>query len=253
MSFYSENAFSGIDDHGVDHQAILEGVNTATFVSWPGIFGGLLGGRLLRRIQCDDGDVDRQETTKSTKDPKRTANVASFLGGKPPSNCKVCGDIHSWAANAQASAFSGGHGHGGSGRKATSKRHDTAQEHTAVQTPKTAKPLPPPPDGIVLGNSGWALLHTIASYYPDTPTPAQKKAVGDLWSSLGELYPCGWCAEHLRETLVGNPPKADSREDLELWTCQMHNEVNRRLGKEEFDCTRVRERWRDGNEGDEEL
>ena len=28
--------------------------------------------------------------------------------------------------------------------------------------------------------------------------------------------------------------------------CQMHNEVNLRLGKDEFDCNRVGERWRDG-------
>ena len=26
----------------------------------------------------------------------------------------------------------------------------------------------------------------------------------------------------------------------------MHNEVNRRIGKEEFDCSKVDKRWRDG-------
>ena len=26
----------------------------------------------------------------------------------------------------------------------------------------------------------------------------------------------------------------------------MHNEVNRRIGKKEFDCSKVDERWRDG-------
>ena len=45
-----------------------------------------------------------------------------------------------------------------------------------------------------------------------------------------------------------NPPEpaVNSREALSLWMCNVHNEVNRRLGKTEFDCAQVDERWKDG-------
>jgi mitochondrial FAD-linked sulfhydryl oxidase len=35
-----------------------------------------------------------------------------------------------------------------------------------------------------------------------------------------------------------------SNHDLSQWFCQQHNIVNRKLGKEEFDCSRVLERWK---------
>jgi FAD-linked sulfhydryl oxidase len=34
--------------------------------------------------------------------------------------------------------------------------------------------------------------------------------------------------------------------ELSQWLCRIHNEINRRLGKQEFDCSKVDERWRDG-------
>jgi len=42
------------------------------------------------------------------------------------------------------------------------------------------------------------------------------------------------------------PPVTDSQHALSQWLCKMHNDVSRRIGKPEFDCSRVNERWRDG-------
>jgi FAD-linked sulfhydryl oxidase len=67
-----------------------------------------------------------------------------------------------------------------------------------------------------------------------------------LLNGLGQLYPCGDCADHLREEIRRHPPDVTSRVTLSEWLCQTHNEVNRRLGKPIFDCKRVDERWRDG-------
>ena len=44
----------------------------------------------------------------------------------------------------------------------------------------------------------------------------------------------------------GNEPKVGGREEFGLWMCNAHNEVNRKLGKEVFDCGLWKERWRDG-------
>lgn len=37
-----------------------------------------------------------------------------------------------------------------------------------------------------------------------------------------------------------------SRYNFSQWMCRLHNDVNRKLGKPEFDCSKVDERWRDG-------
>lgn len=46
--------------------------------------------------------------------------------------------------------------------------------------------------------------------------------------------------------LQTHPPQVQSRTEFTRWMCEMHNEVNERLGKELFDCSKVDQRWRDG-------
>lgn len=36
-----------------------------------------------------------------------------------------------------------------------------------------------------------------------------------------------------------------SNNDFNDWLCQVHNIVNRKLGKDEFDCGQLLERWSD--------
>jgi FAD-linked sulfhydryl oxidase len=50
--------------------------------------------------------------------------------------------------------------------------------------------------------------------------------------------------------LTANPPATQSNSKLSKWLCAMHNEVNVKLGKPEFDCNLVDQRWRNGwNDG----
>lgn len=44
----------------------------------------------------------------------------------------------------------------------------------------------------------------------------------------------------------GNEPRLSGRSEFGLWMCEAHNEVNKKLGKEEFDCGKWEERWRTG-------
>lgn len=37
--------------------------------------------------------------------------------------------------------------------------------------------------------------------------------------------------------------RVESREAFGRWMCEAHNEVNRKLGKREFDCEKWEERW----------
>ncbi len=40
-----------------------------------------------------------------------------------------------------------------------------------------------------------------------------------------------------------DPPKLGTKHELEMWMCQVHNAVNRSLGKPSFNCDLVASRW----------
>ena len=43
-----------------------------------------------------------------------------------------------------------------------------------------------------------------------------------------------------------NPVRVTSQRELSQWMCEIHNDVNKLLGKKLFDCSKVNERWKDG-------
>ena len=103
-----------------------------------------------------------------------------------------------------------------------------------------------PPDRQELGSATWSLLHSVAAYYPDRPSPRQQAEATLFLTLFSRLYPCAECAEDLRADLVESPPKVTSSKEFSQWMCQLHNKVNVKLGKPTFDCSKVFERWRDG-------
>ncbi len=48
------------------------------------------------------------------------------------------------------------------------------------------------------------------------------------------------------DEMIRNPPQVQSQRALSYWMCEIHNEVNDRMGKEIFDCNKVTERWKTG-------
>jgi len=100
-----------------------------------------------------------------------------------------------------------------------------------------------PPGLYELGKATWTLLHTVAAYYPSTPTDSKKEEINTFLCSLVKSFPCTECSVDMQQYMEHNPPKLDTREQLERWMCEAHNHVNIRLGKPEFNCDFVRERW----------
>ncbi|KAL3990335.1 Erv1 / Alr family protein [Acanthocheilonema viteae] len=131
-----------------------------------------------------------------------------------------------------------------------SSKDDARQSSTAQTSSDSVKMKPGRTDCPVtiekLGNSTWNLLHTIAAYYPLKPTLEQKKNATTLMDLLGKIYPCSHCAEDLRQDLAKHPPDVEDREKFSVWMCGLHNRVNKKLGKPEYDCTQWKERWLNG-------
>jgi FAD-linked sulfhydryl oxidase len=97
-----------------------------------------------------------------------------------------------------------------------------------------------------LGSKTWALLHTMAAYYPDKPTEEQKTDMKNFFHLFSKFYPCNVCAEDMQEQIKLMPPETNSQSSLSQWLCRIHNGVNKKLGKPKFDCKLVNQRWKDG-------
>jgi FAD-linked sulfhydryl oxidase len=102
----------------------------------------------------------------------------------------------------------------------------------------------PPPDIIELGRAGWTTLHTMAAYYPQNPSDEKKAEARQFLTLFARLFPCKICAKDFEQIINQHPPRLDSQKDFSLWLCEAHNHVNQKLGKPNFDCNKVDERWR---------
>lgn len=101
-----------------------------------------------------------------------------------------------------------------------------------------------PADFYQLGSSTWTLLHTMAAYYPSRPSAEKQAHTKQFLSTLPHVYPCRHCATDLAEEMERRPPRVGTRLEFAQWMCEVHNGVNVKLGKPEFDCTLVDQRWR---------
>ena len=141
------------------------------------------------------------------------------------------------AAGSTSGGGGGADGGGGGG---------TAAGGAAAASAAAAAPCPADRDE--LGRQSWTLLHSMAAYYPEVPTAAQRSAAVAFLHALGALYPCEHCAEDLRADLAAAPPRAGSRAELSVWMCELHNRVNAKLGKPLWSCDlkALDARWLDG-------
>jgi len=106
-----------------------------------------------------------------------------------------------------------------------------------------------------LGRATWKYFHTVMARFPDKPSADESSALKSYIHLFQRLYPCGECSEHFRVILDKFPPQTSSRSAAAVWACHVHNEVNKSLGKEIFDCANIGDFYdcgcaEDGGEGE---
>jgi Erv1 / Alr family len=115
-----------------------------------------------------------------------------------------------------------------------------ANTPTSTSTP-TAKPVPRrttyPLSRDVAGNAFWKTIHSAAYSYPENPTQTDADQFRTTFIYLMKSFPCEECKQHARNYLQEYPPPLDNRKNLVMYFCNFHNYVNKKLGKEEEDCT----------------
>ncbi|KAL4870763.1 hypothetical protein BDV12DRAFT_43638 [Aspergillus spectabilis] len=123
-----------------------------------------------------------------------------------------------------------------------------APKPQAITTPNPTTECPP--DVEALGRSTWTLLHSITATYPEQASAGEQSEMRSFLTLFSNLYPCWVCADDFRTWMAEpsgkNQPRLGGRSDFGNWMCEAHNEVNRKLGKKEFDCRFWEERWRSG-------
>ncbi|ESO06648.1 hypothetical protein HELRODRAFT_64824 [Helobdella robusta] len=139
--------------------------------------------------------------------------------------CRACSDFKSWMRKQM-----------GRSEKASPLNSNTTNTNTDDC----------PPDKSELGINTWSFLHTMAAYYPEKPTTSQQADMKSFIHLFSKFYPCEHCAEDLREDLKKHEPEVTSNLTLSQWFCNLHNRVNLKLGKPQFDCRNVLKRWKDG-------
>jgi hypothetical protein len=82
-------------------------------------------------------------------------------------------------------------------------------------------------------NSLWKSIHSIALFYPDTPTDLDKKQYKAFFIDLQPVIPCYKCSLNYKRHLGELPidPYLESKDTLFEWTVMFHNIVNKELGK----------------------
>ncbi|RDX44242.1 hypothetical protein OH76DRAFT_1359997 [Lentinus brumalis] len=90
-----------------------------------------------------------------------------------------------------------------------------------------------------LGRATWKLMHTMTLRFPEEPTQDERDALTNYFHLTSRLYPCGECAAEFQLLLKKYPPQTSSRRAAATWLCYLHNQVNHRLGKPEFDCANL--------------
>ncbi|KAK4048878.1 Flavin-linked sulfhydryl oxidase of the mitochondrial IMS [Microbotryomycetes sp. JL221] len=189
-----------------------------------------------------------QASTSSSSSAKLPPGIVLGPDGKP---CKVCTGFKAWTGNMGKKKQTSSNSQGSSPPPTSSAAIAAAGAAAATTSATSAVELPQdcPADVERLGRHTWTFLHTTASYYPIEPTKAHESSMLGLLHALPKLYPCSSCADELGDYIKQHPPEQavkQGRTALEQWMCQVHNDVNQRLGKQDFNCDNVAQRWRDG-------
>lgn len=114
-----------------------------------------------------------------------------------------------------------------------------SQTHPSLTGPAIAPKLGNETVKAELGRAAWKLFHTTMARFPDAPTTDESEALRSYIHLFQRLYPCGECANHFGEILDRYPPQVSSRSAAAGWACHVHNEVNRSLQKDIFDCSKI--------------
>ena len=103
------------------------------------------------------------------------------------------------------------------------------------------------------GVPGWRFLHCVSFAYPEAAAPQERQDMFVFLRSVGNVLPCKRCRSHYNAYVGAHLTSSASpilvgRESLARFLVELHNDVNRRLGKSEATYEAVRHEYEVGND-----
>ena len=99
----------------------------------------------------------------------------------------------------------------------------------------------------IWGPHAWFTLHSISMALPNKVPKETQKNLLDFMRSFGGLIPCNTCKvnykRHLSEELPPLKDNVQTRELFAKWLIDLHNIVNREIGKPEMSYEAVVEKY----------
>lgn len=87
----------------------------------------------------------------------------------------------------------------------------------------------------IWGPLGWISLHSIATSYPEFPTPSEQQLMSTWLDLFRDTITCTYCKGHFTELLDKYrkqfPNMLESRHSFAMFSFRAHNAVNKRLNK----------------------
>ena len=101
-------------------------------------------------------------------------------------------------------------------------------------------------DPKIWGPPTWFFLHTTALNYPYQPSPLQKHYFKQFLINLGGVLPCQVCQDHYNKNLLkySIDEAVQSKDKAFKWMVDIHNAVNKQLGKPIMKLSKAYEKYR---------
>ena len=92
------------------------------------------------------------------------------------------------------------------------------------------------------GSSVWSTIHYVALGYPNNPSTQDEQNYKNFYENLGKVLPCDECSTHYQKNFKESSidKHLDSKENLFIWTVNLHNTVNKMLNKDVYSVTEAK-------------
>ena len=97
-----------------------------------------------------------------------------------------------------------------------------------------------------MGPKLWFFIHTIALNFPENPSFDDIKSYETFFENLKYIIPCDKCKLHYSQRLRENPISKylTDNNSLFIYTIDLHNEVNKSLGKRIYSYEEVSNQYK---------
>lgn len=115
---------------------------------------------------------------------------------KDGKTCRTCVDYKTWTKIAKAKAKTEESQKTEEPKKIEPKKIEQTEEWRRENCPADVE---------TLGRHTWTLLHTMAAYYPERPSPGQQESMKSFFKSFSENYPCWFCKVKMNQVFFFLP------------------------------------------------